>query len=114
MASAANERMVERLRKPTLLGRILRRRITVLSYTGNRSGRTYTMPVGYKQHGDTVLLQSKYGSAEKTWWRNFTGGGREATILVNGRERTGHAVATKNGRDHVTVRIDLQPGTESG
>ena len=37
-------------------GRMVRRRLTVLSYVGPKSGRAYSFPVGYRRTGDTVRI----------------------------------------------------------
>lgn len=41
-----------------------------LSYTGRRSGKRITIPVGYQRKGDeiTVLVSKAW---RKRWWRNF-------------------------------------------
>ncbi|MFG1603890.1 hypothetical protein [Actinoplanes sp. NPDC049265] len=79
----------------------LRRRLTVVSYTGRRSGRTFSTPVAYRLvEGGAVIEVSL--PERKTWWRNFTGDGGPITVL----ERRGHATAERAGRRvRVTVRF---------
>jgi hypothetical protein len=44
--------------------------LLLLSWNGRRSGRTFSIPVGYQRDGNAVIvLISKPG--EKTWWKNF-------------------------------------------
>ena len=44
--------------------------LMLISITGRRSGRRYTIPVGYQRHGDVVtILVSE--ARKKQWWRNF-------------------------------------------
>jgi hypothetical protein len=42
----------------------------VVSWSGRRSGRHFSIPVGYQTDGDAVIvLLSK--PREKSWWKNF-------------------------------------------
>jgi hypothetical protein len=45
----------------------------------------------------------------KSWWRNFLGDGAPLTVRLDGIERAGHAVAQRDDRGHVTVRVRLSP-----
>lgn len=44
--------------------------LMLITVTGRRTGRVYTIPVGYQRDGDviTVLVSD---AATKQWWRNF-------------------------------------------
>ncbi|WP_372496938.1 hypothetical protein [Pseudonocardia humida] len=88
-----------------LLGPVVRRRITTATYTGRRSGRTFHTPVGYRRTGDVVTIGVQMPD-RKNWWRNFTGDGAPLTLELDGTDRTGHAVARRDGR-RVTVTVDL-------
>jgi hypothetical protein len=90
-----------------LFGGLLRRNIALITYTGRRSGRVFTMPVAYRRHGDTIDIAANLPDA-KTWWRNFLGEGAPMTLRINERQRVGHAVAHRDdtGRVTVTVRLD--------
>lgn len=103
--SPRNQRIVNALRSHGFWGRLLGKGLTIITYTGRTSGKTYHVPVGYRRRGDTVVLRSTYGSDTKTWWRNFLGAGREATLWLDGADRSGHAVATRDDRGHVTVTV---------
>ena len=47
----------------------------------------------------------------KTWWRNFTEEGGPITLVgLDGADRTGHAVAHRDDRGRVTVRVRLGAG----
>jgi hypothetical protein len=87
-------------------GRIVGLRLTTISYTGRRSGRTITLPVGYRRRGEDILIGVAMPDG-KNWWRNFTGEGAPLTILLAGAERPGHAVATRDARGRVTVIVQL-------
>lgn len=90
------------------IGAVIRRGLIVIRYTGRRSGKTFETPVGYRRSGDTVTINI-VGSDSKNWWRNFVGEGGPITLLkLDGRDRTGHAIAERDtkGRVAVTVRLD--------
>ncbi|MGH8115671.1 MAG: nitroreductase/quinone reductase family protein, partial [Rhodanobacteraceae bacterium] len=38
------------------IGRLVNRNIAMLSYTGRRSGRRFSIPVGYRRTGDEVMV----------------------------------------------------------
>lgn len=85
----------------------LQRSVTVITYTGRRSGRTFTIPVAYRRNGESIEIAANMPDA-KTWWRNFLGDGAPVKLRLDGADRTGHAVAHRDedGRVTVSVRID--------
>jgi hypothetical protein len=94
------------LRSSPLGGRLVSRHLTIVTYTGRRSGRTFSTPVGYRRAGDTVTIS--VGLPErKTWWRNFTGDGAPVSLHPDGADRTGHAVAGADDKGRVTVSVQL-------
>ncbi|KOV80375.1 nitroreductase/quinone reductase family protein [Nocardia sp. NRRL S-836] len=99
-------RCIVGLRGAPLVGKLVRKGITVVSYTGRRSGRTFTTPVGYRRKGDVVEIRVMMPDA-KTWWRNFTGEGGPLTVELDGVQRTGHATSHRDGEGRVTVRVRL-------
>ena len=76
-----------------LFGRLLRsplhaplsKRLLLLTFTGRTSGKRYTIPVGYAQVDDTLLL-----GTESAWSRNLRGGA-SVHLRLRGEERTGTA-----------------------
>jgi len=90
-------------------GRLVNRNIALLSYTGRRSGRPFSIPVAYRRTGDELMITANLPQT-KTWWRNFLGDGGPVAVQFDGIERTGHAVATQDhkGRVSVAVRLDGQ------
>ena len=81
------------------------RRLALITYAGRRSGRRYTIPVGYEMAGPQVTIT--VGSPDrKVWWRSLTGTGAPVELVVRGRRRTGHAVASRAG-DQALVRVAL-------
>ncbi len=92
-----------------VVGRLVGGYITPITYRGRRSGRTFTLPVGYRRTGNTVTIAVRLAD-RKNWWRNFTGAGGRLTIRLDGAERTGHAVARRTGarRAEVVLELDRQ------
>ena len=86
------------------LGKMLRRNITLITYTGRRSGRTFSIPVAYRRRGDEIEIVPNMPDA-KTWWRNFLGDGAPMSLTLDGIERSGHAVAKRDENGRVTVRV---------
>jgi hypothetical protein len=87
-------------------GKLLRRNVTMISYTGRKSGKTFSIPVAYRRRGDDIEVGANLPDA-KTWWRNFVGDGGPVTLTLDGSERAGHAVAERDSNGRVTVRIRL-------
>lgn len=47
--------------------------LLLVSYRGRKTGKRYTLPVGYAQNGKQIYILP--GNPEKkTWWRNLKGG----------------------------------------
>ncbi|MFC1411579.1 nitroreductase/quinone reductase family protein [Streptacidiphilus sp. N1-12] len=87
-------------------GRLVGRSFAVITYTGRRSGRTVSTPVGYRRKGDVVTIAVMMPDA-KTWWRNFTGDGGPMTLRLDGTERHGQALARRDDRGRVAVSVQL-------
>jgi hypothetical protein len=85
---------------------MVRRHLTEISYTGRRSGRTFSTPVAYRRAGEVVTIGVQMPDA-KAWWRNFTGDGAPLTLELDDTGRTGHAVAHRDAKGRVTVTVHL-------
>lgn len=70
------------------LHRFASREQMLITFTGRKSGKKYTTPVGYSIAGDTVLCFT-----DSTWWKNLRGGA-EVTLRIRGRDRKGLAEPT--------------------
>ena len=90
-----------------VIGKFVRRGLVTVRYVGRRSGKTFETPVGYRRKGDAIVIPVGMPDA-KNWWRNFLDDGGPITLVgLDGRDRTGHAVARRGDRDvSVTVRLD--------
>ena len=90
-----------------VLGRLVRRGLVKIHYVGRRSGKTFETPVGYRRSGDDIVIGVASPDA-KTWWRNFLGDGGPITLLrLDGTDRTGYAVANRDGEGRVSVTVKL-------
>jgi len=85
--TSLNPLVVWLLRSP--LHRLLDGGLMLITVTGRRTGRRYTIPVGYQREGDVLhVLVSK--ARRKQWWRNFrTPASLE--VEVHGERRRGQA-----------------------
>lgn len=57
----------------------------LISFTGRKSGKTYTTPVSYTQNGDQVTVFT-----HANWWKNLRGG-VPVTLRMQGRDVRGIA-----------------------
>jgi hypothetical protein len=87
-------------------GGLVNRNIAIVSYTGRRSGREFSIPVAYRRTGDMVTINANLPET-KTWWRNFLGDGGPVTVQLDGTERSGHALATRDDKGRVVVTVRL-------
>ncbi|MEU5344393.1 hypothetical protein AB0H18_26765 [Streptomyces sp. NPDC020766] len=96
------------LRTSPRWGRLVSSRLTIVTYTGRRSGRTFSTPVAYRRAADTVTIGVAMPERKK-WWRNFTGEGGPISLDLDGVDRTGHAVADVDAKGRVTITVRLAP-----
>jgi F420H(2)-dependent quinone reductase len=87
-------------------GRLMGRSVVMMTYTGRRSGHTFTTPVGYRRKDDEITIVVALPDV-KTWWRNFLGTGAPLTLRLDGVERSGHAVVQRDHKGRVTVLVRL-------
>lgn len=81
--------MVSALLRTPLLHRVISSQLLLLTFTGRKSGKRYTTPVGYMREGQTVTILTKWF---RGWWRNF----RESApveVLAAGKTYAGTAKA---------------------
>jgi deazaflavin-dependent oxidoreductase (nitroreductase family) len=63
----------------------LSKNIMLLTFTGRKSGKQYTTPVGYLQQGDRLTVFT-----HSSWWKNLRGGA-PVKMYLRGRGRSGRA-----------------------
>jgi len=92
---------------PRFGGALRRSNIALVTYTGRRSGRTFSIPVAYRRRDDQNIDIGANLPDAKTWWRNFLGEGAPLSVTLDGVERAGHGVAHRDEKGRVTVSVRL-------
>lgn len=64
---------------------LLSKDLMTLSFQGRKSGKRYTIPVGYLQRGETLYLFT-----HSSWWKNLRGGA-PVTLRLRGKTVQGRA-----------------------
>jgi hypothetical protein len=98
--------MVAPLVRSPRLHRLVSRNLAMVTYTGRRSGQTFSTPVLYTRDGDEVSIRVGL-AAEKRWWRNFEGGGAGITLRLRGVDHSGHGVVARDDMGRVWVKVRL-------
>ncbi len=65
----------------------------LLTFTGRKSGRRYTIPVRYLREGETVFTLT-----DSPWWRNLRGGA-PVDLYIAGQKARGRAEVNMNLAD---------------
>lgn len=99
-----NAVMTPLVRSP--LHRLVSGRIAMITYTGRRSGKTFSTPVAYDRRGDEVRIDVAMPD-RKTWWHNFDGDGGPIALALAGVDHHGHAVAVRDDKGRVRVTVTL-------
>jgi hypothetical protein len=68
---------------------LLDRQLMLVTVTGRKSGKTFTIPVGYQRKNDHILVLVSRAST-KQWWRNYR---TPWPIIVHSRGRTTQGTA---------------------
>ena len=76
------------LRSP--LHRTMSRSLLLLTYKGQRTGKEYTIPVGYARYADDELVVIAGRPGGKTWWTNMRGS-LPVRVRLAGKEIEGEA-----------------------
>lgn len=70
----------------TPLHGIVSNKIMLLTFTGRKSGKVYTIPVSYTQQGNSVMMFTNH-----IWWKNLVDNA-PVTLLLRGRQHKATAV----------------------
>nr|WP_024806103.1 nitroreductase/quinone reductase family protein [Nocardia sp. BMG51109] len=100
-------RVVVTLTEAPVLGPLMGKSFVSISYVGRKSGKTFSTPVNYRRVGDEYVIGVALPD-KKNWWRNFLGAGGPITLHLDGADRHGHAVADRDERGRVSVRVRLE------
>lgn len=78
----------------------------VVVYRGRRSGRWFSLVVGFRRTGGGAVVKVELPD-QKRWWRNFQGQRQPATLEVAGEQYPGQALASRDEHGDVRVHIDF-------
>lgn len=81
-------------------------RLILLSFTGRKSGKQYTLPVGYQQEGERLYLFT-----HSSWWKNLRGGA-PVTVQLRGRKRRGAANVVEDETTMLQIAHKMAPQNE--
>lgn len=87
------------LRSP--LHGLISKAIVLISFTGRKSGKTYSTPVSYSQSGNQVFI---FTHAE--WWKNLRGGA-PVTLRLRGRDVQGRADVVAEDKQAVAAGLSV-------
>lgn len=73
--------------------------VLLITFTGRKSGKTYTTPVDNSRDGDQVYIFT-----HANWWRNLLGGA-PVTLRIQGREFQGLAEPIAEDKGDVAVGL---------
>lgn len=93
------------LRSP--LHRVASGQLLLITYTGRRSGRSYTLPVMYARHEDALVVHVARAD-EKVWWRNLRGGAA-VRIRLRGRTLGGRAEVVQGNLELAQAYVERFP-----
>jgi deazaflavin-dependent oxidoreductase (nitroreductase family) len=88
---------------------VVSRMYLLITFTGRKSGRTYSTPVQYVQEGDTLYIVT---SAGYTWWKNLRGGAA-VQVLLRGKTVQGYANTSTEPQIISTVLEKIYPGLKA-
>jgi deazaflavin-dependent oxidoreductase (nitroreductase family) len=73
--------------------------VLLITFTGRKSGKTYTTPVSYSQNGGEITIFT-----HANWWKNLRGGA-PVSLRIRGQEIQG--VAEPVAEDRQTIAVGL-------
>lgn len=68
-------------------------RLLLITFTGRKTGKRFTIPVAYMRQGDVLLI-----GAGGQWWKNLRNGG-QIQVQVRGRNYTGVTEVIRDRED---------------
>lgn len=92
-----NKTMKFILRSP--FHRMISKYLTLITFTGCKSGKTYTTPVSYSQQDDQVTIFT-----HANWWKNLRGGA-SVRLHIRGYEHQGLAEPVAEDKQAVAAAL---------
>ena len=97
----ANSLMAWALKTPVIQS-MVGQGVALLTFSGHKSARSYTIPVSYYREGDTVTVITK---RVRNWWRNFETPA-EVRLRLAGEEFDGIARIRSEDEDKLEFMTD--------
>ena len=76
---------------------LLSSRLIDITYTGRRSGQTFSFPVTYARHDEKTLVAVVGQPEAKTYWRNFVGQPGTVEMFLRGKPIWAQAETLQEG-----------------
>ena len=95
--------MVSTMLRIPLLHHAISKSILLLTFTGRKSGKRYTTPVGYIREGRTVTILTKWF---RPWWRNFQASA-PVELLIEGKHYHGEGKALTDEAAIIPILTDV-------
>ena len=92
-----NKTMKFMLRSP--MHGLVSKMVLLFTFTGRKSGKTYTTPVSYSQSDDQVYIFT-----HANWWKNLKGGA-PVTLRLQGRDVQGLAEPVVEDKQVIAARL---------
>ena len=87
---------------------LLGSQLILLTFTGRKSGKTYTTPLGYTKRGDTIVLFTDH-----PWYKNLLDH-PSVTLRLQGKELKGNAEVVHDDKEliakELTAFVQERPG----
>ena len=94
-----NKTMKFVLRSP--LHRMVSKYLTLITFTGRKSGKTYTTPVSYYQQNNEVTIFT-----HANWWKNLQNGA-SVSLRLRGRKLQGFAKAVADDKGAIAAKLTV-------
>ncbi len=95
------------LRSP--LHRMMSRSLLLLKYQGRRTGKEYTIPVGYARHGEEIIVIARRADT-KSWWTNLRGPQQVEVYLGRSwKKGVARAVEGEDAAERMRRYLEAQP-----
>ncbi len=96
-----NKMMMWTLHSP--LHGIVSKNILLITVTGRKSGKKYTLPISYVREGDLMLCSTDRNV--RSWWKNLRGGA-DVVLRLRGKDVSGHATVVDDDQEAIAKGIE--------
>jgi deazaflavin-dependent oxidoreductase (nitroreductase family) len=78
---------------------MISKHILLITFTGHKSGKTYTTPVSYSQKEDQVFIFT-----HANWWKNLSGGA-PVRLRLRGKDHQGIAAPIADDKQAIAAEL---------